>query len=289
MNNKIVQRLLIFFIGLPAIIGLVYFNQLNHAALHVIIVFMSFMGANELYTLLSKKFKLQPKPLVLAMNMIPPVFSAVCAILNINTMFGDFNGIDFSFLAAIMVCMAYEVLAMKTFENALSHILTSVFIVLYTGFFITFLSRMTVYNHSREYISIFLLMVFLCDSAAWFFGNLFGKNNKGFIKASPNKSIAGFCGGILGSIASGIIGWKFCPQAFSAPLGYIIIFGFTISIFSILGDLFESVIKWSVKTKDSGTLIPGRGGVLDSIDSIVFAVPMFYLGINFLFITPLAM
>ena len=283
MNNKIVQRLLVFFIGLPVIIGVVYFKQLNHIALHILIVFMSLMGANELYTLLSRKYKMQPKPLVLAMNIVPPLFAAVCAVFNIQFTFNDFNGIDFSLLAAVMVCMAYEVLAMKTFESALSQILTSIFIILYTGFFITFLSRMTVCDYSREYISIFLLMVFLCDSAAWFFGNLFGKNNKGFIKASPNKSIAGFCGGILGSVVSGLLGWQFLPGAFPTTLPKIIFFGIAISIFSILGDLFESVIKRSVEIKDSGTLIPGRGGVLDSIDSVVFAVPVFYLGINFLF------
>lgn len=283
MGNKIVQRLLIFFIGLPVIIGLVYFDQLNHVALHAVIVFMSLMGANELYALLSRKYELQPKPLVLSMNMVPPVCSALCAVFGLRFSPGGVSGIDFSLVVAVMVCLAHETLAMKTFENALSHILTSVFIILYTGFLITFLSRMTVCARSREYISVFLLMVFLCDSAAWLFGNLFGKNNKGFFKASPNKSVAGFCGGILGSVASGAIGWKLFPAAFPAPLPHIAALGLAVSAFSILGDLFESTIKRSVGAKDSGTLIPGRGGVLDSIDSVIFSVPLFYLGINILF------
>ena len=282
MSSKVVQRLLIFFIGLPLVIGLVMFNQFHHIALHVLIVFMSFMGGNELYRLLSVKFSLQPKPLVLAMNIVPPVLAVLCAIFNFNITL-----IDYGFLGAVMVCMAYEVLAMKTFEKSVSHLVTSAFIILYTGFLITFLSRMTLHESSREYITVFLLMVFLCDSLAWFFGNLFGKNNKGFIKASPNKSIAGFCGGIAGSVLSGWIGWYFFPGVFEGSVFKLLILGFALSFFSITGDLVESVIKRSVEIKDSGNLIPGRGGVLDSIDSIVFAAPVYYFGINFLYISSL--
>lgn len=285
MSSKVIQRLFIFFVGLPVVIGLVYFNQFHHIALHALILFMTYMGANELYTLLSTKYELQPRALVLTVNMFPTIVSVLCAIFNFNITF-----IDYSYLCAVMICMAYEVLAMKTFEKSVSHILTSSFILLYAGFFITFLSRMTLQHNSREYISIFLLMVFLCDSLAWFFGNLFGKNNKGFIKASPNKSIAGFCGGILGSILSGYLGWKFFPAVFAvgqSSLIKILVLGFAMSLFSIVGDLFESVLKRSVGVKDSGNLIPGRGGVLDSIDSVVFSAPVYYFGINFLYISSL--
>ena len=280
MKAKIISRLLIFFVGLPVVIGLVYFKQFHHLPLHLLIIFMSCMGANELYNLLSTKYKLQPRPLVLAMNTILPVFTLVSALLGLTPSF-----VNYLFLAAVMFCMAYEVLAMKTFEDSLSRIMTSTFIILYTGFLLTFLSRMTTHESSREYISVFLLMVFLCDSFAWLFGNLFGKNNKGYIKASPNKSIAGFCGGILGSVFSGFLGFKFCPEVFGADLHSlykILALGFLISILSIIGDLFESVLKRSTNIKDSGNLIPGRGGVLDSIDSIVFAVPIYYFGIEFL-------
>ena len=55
-------------------------------------------------------------------------------------------------------------------------------------------------------LSVFFLMVFGCDSLAWFFGMLFGNSNRGMIKASPNKSIAGFAGGYIGAIAAGIAG-----------------------------------------------------------------------------------
>ena len=64
-------------------------------------------------------------------------------------------------------------------------------IIFYTGFLITFLSRLTSLENSKIVITLFLLNVFICDSLAWFFGILFGKNNRGIIAASPNKSLVG--------------------------------------------------------------------------------------------------
>ena len=63
----------------------------------------------------------------------------------------------------------------------------------------------------------------------------------------------------------------------------VFILGFITSIAGIIGDLIESVIKRSLECKDSGTLIPGRGGLLDSIDSIIIAAPVYYAGLYFLF------
>ena len=106
---------------------------------------------------------------------------------------------------------------------------------------------------------------------------LFGKNNRGYIKASPNKSIAGFIGGIAGSILSGLLGIYIWPEIFIGSILKIIILGIIVAIAAIAGDLAESVFKRSAGWKDSGRVIPGRGGILDSIDSILMAAPVFYI------------
>ena len=123
-------------------------------------------------------------------------------------------------------------------------------------------------------------MVFFCDSLAWFFGVLFGKNNRGFIKASPNKSIVGFAGGFLGSICGGILSYFIWPEVFEGSIVKIIVIGFILAFSSIVGDLIESVFKRSVGVKDSGHIVPGRGGALDSIDSLLMSAPIFYLLIS---------
>ena len=109
------------------------------------------------------------------------------------------------------------------------------------------------------------------------------QNNKGIIKASPNKSVAGFLGGFAGSVLSGIIGWILFPNLFSGPVFKVVALGIVMAFVSILGDLVESVLKRSAQIKDSGSIIPGRGGILDSVDSIFFAAPVYYIGINLLF------
>ncbi|WP_294430963.1 CDP-archaeol synthase [uncultured Treponema sp.] len=276
--NKVLQRLLVFFVGLPLVICLVYFNQFHHISLHMLAFIAALLAGRELYNLLKNKFALQARPLVLISTVVPALAGAVCSFLGCSPHF-----IDYSFIFVLLLCMAYEVLSANSFENSASHLISSSFIVLYAGYLPSFVSRMTFHEHSREFIAFFFLMVCLCDSVAWFSGVLFGKNNKGFIKASPNKSVAGFFGGFAGTMLTGVIAHKLFPEVFTGSIIKILIFGFFVAFVAIIGDLVESVIKRSVEIKDSGSLIPGRGGVLDSIDSILFVAPVYYFGINFLF------
>jgi phosphatidate cytidylyltransferase len=128
-------------------------------------------------------------------------------------------------------------------------------------------------------ILMFLLMVIANDSAAWAMGMLFGKNNRGIIPVSPNKSVAGFIGGFAASILVGIGAAHFAPETFAPRLGEPlsgIILGFVSALAGTLGDLGESAMKRSANIKDSGTVIPGRGGVLDTVDSIALAAPVYY-------------
>ena len=276
--NKVVQRLLVFFIGLPLVVCLVWFNQFHHVALHILVFAVALLATSELYALFGKKYPLQKRSLVIISSALPVFVCSMCAFLEL-----DSRLVDYAFLFSVLLCMLYEVFFVPSFEDSVSHLATSEFIILYTGWLPSFVSRMTLHPHSREFIAFFFLMVCMCDSVAWFFGVLFGKNNKGFIKASPNKSAAGFIGGFAGTMVTGLVAHFLFPQAFTGTLPKILILSFFIALVAIVGDLVESVIKRAVGAKDSGTLVPGRGGVLDSIDSIVFVAPVYYFGINFLF------
>ena len=263
---------------MPLVVCLVWFNQFHHIALHALIFVASLLASNELYHLFRHKFSLQPRPLVIISSVIPVFAAALLVYFELNI-----SILNYIFVFIVLLCMAWEVLFSETFENSVSHVVTSIFIIFYSGFLPSFVSRMTVHQYSREFIAFFFLMVCMCDSVAWFFGVLFGKNNKGFIKASPNKSIAGFIGGFAGTMLTGAIAHFLFPQVFTGSLGKILLLSFVIAFMAIIGDLVESVLKRSVQIKDSGSIIPGRGGVLDSIDSIVFVAPIYYFGINFLF------
>lgn len=121
-------------------------------------------------------------------------------------------------------------------------------------------------------LAIFVL-IWVNDTAAYLVGSLFGKN-KLIERISPKKTIEGFVGGVAFTIIGGIIfAYTTCIHNFT----FWIIFAGLVSVFGTIGDLFESLIKRSYKVKDSGKLIPGHGGILDRIDSLLVAIPVIYL------------
>jgi phosphatidate cytidylyltransferase len=159
--------------------------------------------------------------------------------------------------------------------------------MIYPGLFMSWIIQMALFREAGFVIMIFFLVAFLNDGLAWATGILLGKNNQGLIAASPNKSIAGFIGGIAASVATGMAAVALVPGAFtstvmpSMPAGALL--GLGAGIAATLGDLSESAIKRSAGVKDSGTLILGRGGALDSIDSLALSAPIYYLLYRVLF------
>lgn len=276
--NKVIQRLLIFFIGVPLVISLVKLDTLNHIILHLVIVAITPIATLEMYKMFSKQAKLVNKALLTFLCVLLPINAY--AIIHFNL---PLEIITYVFIFDFLVLLTSEICSAKTFEDSNKRLTFSTFILVYSGYLITFVSRMTSFEHSSNFIATFLLMVFMNDSLAWLFGNLFGKNNRGIVKASPNKSIAGFIGGIIGSILSGILSKLYRPEVFYGGMPKIILMSIIIAISGIIGDLAESVFKRSSEIKDSGTIIPGRGGILDSIDSVLMSAPVYYLLISLLY------
>ncbi len=287
--NKVISRLLIFFVGIPLVLALVFFNKYNHLLLQLVIIAVSILASLEMYNILKVKAELLPKPLVVILSALLPLTAAIIYVLpsftdiNIPSVF-----ITYTLIFDLLILLATEVFFSQTFEKSNEKLTSSLFVIMYAGFLPTFIQRMTalkVLGHENTdaaipFICVFLLMVFLCDSLAWFFGVLLGKNNRGIVKASPNKSLAGFAGGFIGSILAGIAGYFIWSEIFSGSIIKIIVISILIAFSSIVGDLAESIFKRSSGVKDSGNIIPGRGGILDSIDSILMSAPVYYLLIN---------
>ncbi|MFP3013420.1 MAG: phosphatidate cytidylyltransferase [Arsenophonus sp. NC-QC1-MAG3] len=117
-----------------------------------------------------------------------------------------------------------------------------------------------------------ILLVWSVDSGAYFFGHLFGKH-KLASKVSPGKTLEGMLGGIM---TAGIIAWLFSLFVPVLLISKNLLFSSIIAvIISIFGDLTESMFKRQAGIKDSSHLIPGHGGVLDRIDSLTSAIPVF--------------
>lgn len=130
---------------------------------------------------------------------------------------------------------------------------------------------------NNEYHHAFLLALFVFiwvnDSFAYLAGSLFGKHRL-FERISPKKSWEGFIGGAIFSIGAAVVYAQFYAQL---PLWAWI--GFAIVMISVgtLGDLIESLIKRTLNVKDSGSVLPGHGGILDRIDSVIFSIPALFI------------
>ena len=121
-------------------------------------------------------------------------------------------------------------------------------------------------------LSIFIL-IWCSDTFAYLVGRKIGKT-KLFERISPKKSWEGFIGGMISAIIGGLIIAYFTDESY---LKYTV-FAIIISAVGTAGDLVESMLKRSVNAKDSGTILPGHGGILDRIDAILIIIPIiFYL------------
>jgi phosphatidate cytidylyltransferase len=131
--------------------------------------------------------------------------------------------------------------------------------------------------HGTLWVLYLLAVVFAGDTASFYVGRRLGKHR--LIHVSPGKTWEGSIGGLVANTAiAGIFGSLFFP---SLSLASIMVLAIGIGIAGQIGDLVESLFKRRSDQKDSGTLLPGHGGLLDRIDSLLFAIPVLYLYLGF--------
>ena len=128
----------------------------------------------------------------------------------------------------------------------------------------------------HRWLFIAVGLVWAADTGAYFVGRHFGKH-KLSPRISPNKTVEGLLGGLIAGVTAAV---AFAPLAGAsvAQLPLVALVAFVAVAFSVVGDLFESLLKRHVGAKDSGHLIPGHGGILDRIDGVIAALPVFVLG-----------
>jgi phosphatidate cytidylyltransferase len=278
MNIKTITRLLLFFIALPLILALIIVLPFSrHLALNLLAIGVSVIGALELNALLGRR------------SVDMSAFEAVIAglLLPAAALVDLFLGLPFTvMMIALWIGLCYvlskPIFRTDRFETIIPTMTADILLLVYPGFFLAFLILLSRFANSTVLISVFVLMVFGNDSIAYVSGRLFGKK-RNIIPISPNKSVAGFIGGFLTSFAVAIVAWLIFPDVFGASPAGSIVSGFVVGVTTILGDLIESALKRSASAKDSGTIVPGRGGILDSIDSMLFSVPFYYLVCEFFF------
>jgi phosphatidate cytidylyltransferase len=280
--KKIIERVLVFCIGVPAVFSIIFLlPHYHHLAWNIIVTVFSTIGAFEFAAMLNKKQFGISKINAGILGALAPLYGILEANFNLSGM-----------LPLLLIVVAAWILVSLIFSrnanmDTVIHRLAGYFaVMIYPGFFLYWLvktSGLWVTPLSSGIIIMFFVIVFANDSIAWLAGNLFGKNNRGLIPASPNKSIAGFIGGLTGCVAMCFVFIKLFPFLFTfftsdiLSVSDLIILSLCTGIAATLGDLAESAVKRSCDVKDSGNIMLGRGGILDSIDSVAVAAPVYFI------------
>lgn len=151
--------------------------------------------------------------------------------------------------------------------------------VLYIGWLLSFYIYIRAMEHGLGWLFLVLGCTALCDVFAYAVGSTLGKHPLAS-SISAGKTIEGSIGGLIASIIVAIV----ISLLFNLPISYwqMILTGVIIAIFAQLGDLVESLLKRNMKTKDTGNVLPGHGGILDRIDSHLLVAPIAYYLILFL-------
>ena len=153
-------------------------------------------------------------------------------------------------------------------------LMISVFIVLIPAW----LALVKLHNFGISMLMFFLVIIWVADIAAYFVGKKFGKH-KLAPELSPGKSREGVLGALLASLAVALVGTQIFSINKQVWFFFICLCVLT-ALISVVGDLYESLLKRKAGVKDSGKILPGHGGVLDRIDSITAAAPVYVLGLH---------
>jgi phosphatidate cytidylyltransferase len=283
--NNVFSRILLVVVAIPALVAVaLLLPQFNHAALALIIIGFSVGAARELANMLIKIHASRWQyGLILASVAVSGV------LVHLAGLYTTFSALELLALACLTICAFFGLALLpftfpKNTDELPQRFATTQLLMFIMGYIGIPGSLLLIFLTTKApagfLVLWFCMIVFANDSLAWLIGVTIGRR-RGFIKVSPNKSLEGFIAGLVGSIAGSLIG----NQLFGFTKGQVpvlIILGLLCGLAGIIGDLFESAIKRTAGVKDSGNSIPGRGGILDSYDNILFAAFPFFVALLYL-------
>jgi phosphatidate cytidylyltransferase len=161
----------------------------------------------------------------------------------------------------------------KEDAHALVGISLTLFGILYVSWFLSYLIKIRFMEGGVFWVAYLLAVTKAADIGAYSIGTLWGRHSL-IAHISPKKSVEGLAGGLLAGVGMSLAFRKVLPLDFT-PF-HLAVNGFLISAVGQIGDLSESLMKRFCRAKDSGSLLPGMGGFLDAVDSILFTAPIFY-------------
>ena len=254
-------RILTAVVAVPLLIFLLYLD--NTAVLLVAMTFAAALAVGEV--LLATKYFSNKGVAAVCMiyATVMPTFLCIDPIKRFFPMLaGTFLLIMFVIMLFDHEKVRFEEIALMSFVSFLIPLSLSTIVFLHKNF-----------ETGVYYVVLALLIPWISDAGAYFIGSAFGKH-KMAPKISPKKSWEGFIGGLVFCLAaSALLAWLFPAEVKGLSMLQMLGFGAVVCVAGTWGDLIESMIKRSLGVKDSGNLLPGHGGILDRIDSLLLVTP----------------
>ena len=258
-------RIISSIVSLPILLAIIYFGTPFHFFL--LLEFAIFIGLYEFYRMIEKGGL--------------GCYKWAGIILGILLSAAIFKGayINLVIAASVIILFIIRIFEGNTSDNTFSYVSNTIFGIVYVSFLMSYLGVIRASgDNGRELIFFVLLITWMGDTTAYYGGKGFGKH-KLAPAISPKKTVEGAIIGLIGSIVGAIIAksWFLDISILNA-----IAAGILIGVFGQFGDLSESIIKRNLQVKDSGGIIPGHGGILDRVDSLLFSAPVFYYYYSFI-------
>jgi phosphatidate cytidylyltransferase len=229
----------------------------------LLITFFIIIGLYEFFTMLQNKGISIYKYFGICMGAVIP--------LSIVFRFEPTKSWELLFIVLALLFLILMQFRRRQSSGVVVGISTTIFGILYISWFFSFFIKIRYLPSGIGLLTTVLLITKLGDIGAYLVGIRFGKTPL-IPHISPNKSVEGAVGGLIFSILGALASKIFLNLSYL----HMMILGLFLGILAQLGDLSESLIKRDCQVKDSGNLVPGMGGLLDIIDSLLFTGPAFY-------------
>lgn len=254
-------RILTTLIAVPIIIACVYFGGI---AFLLLILLLAMLSINEFYNMMQKK-DFHPA------YWVGHFFTAFFIIFAYYALKKNWEPAHSAMLTGAALVTMVSTLFLKRPKEAIVDIAVTLLGMIYIGWFFSYFIFIRALTERGGYLLFLMVTIWAFDVVAYFVGSKFGRH-KLFPSVSPKKSIEGAIAGfIFCLIAAGVFG-----HFAGFDLTHSIILGAIIGVVAQTSDLVESLIKRDAGVKDSSQLVPGHGGVLDRMDSFIFAAPVVY-------------
>jgi len=245
------------------LIGIIIIAIILKPVFSVAIMFFIIVGLYEYFTMLEKKGIKIYKYFGIGLGSIIP--------LSILLRFELTKRWEFFFIVIMLLFLILMQFRRRKSTGVIVDISTTLFGIMYVSWFMSFLIKIRFLPGGAGYLASILLITKLGDIGAYLFGSRFGKTPL-MPHVSPKKTVEGAIAGLVCSVIGALLSRPFLHFNYI----HLALLGIWLGALGQLGDLSESLLKRDCEVKDSGKILPGMGGMLDELDSLLFVAPVFY-------------